>query len=172
MTADFEIPAVAAVEAERALIGSMLAGDRFALDLVPLIEPDDLFLPVHQTVLTAVRVLLKNGEPVDCVTVLGELRRSGQSATNLDQTSAGVALHDMYAATPVRVAGRLYFRDVIEARVRRRVAEMGGRLLRRATTADLDSLVRLVGDEAAEVWSVVERRQKLTRPSPPAAEAA
>jgi replicative DNA helicase len=172
MTTEVEIPQIAAVEAERALIGSMLWGAQNALELVPLIGDDDLLMPVHKTVLAAVRTLLAEGEPVDPITVLGVLRRDGQVATLLDQNSAAVALHKMYEAVPVRIAGPSYYRDVLDAALRRRIAEMGGRLLRLADDGNLDSLVRLVGTEAKAVRAIVERRQRLSTPAPRVAEAA
>ena len=38
---------------------------------------------------------------------------------------------------------------------------MGGRVLRRADNAELDSLVRLVGTEATDVYGVVHRREQI-----------
>jgi replicative DNA helicase len=133
---------VAAVEAEKALVGAMLI-DRAPLELLELLDDDvDLTLPTLRTVVAAIRRLVIAGTPVDPVTVLGELRRSGETVTAAGQGDVGLLLIEYAEASPVPASARHYFQAVVEASLRRRLLEVGTRLAQMASSSALDDVRR------------------------------
>jgi replicative DNA helicase len=156
---------VAAIEAEMAVIGSMLVA-REPLALLDVLDDEtDLTLPALQKVAAAIRRLAAAGSPVDCVTVLGELRRVGETVTAAGQTDVGLLLFQYAEAAPVPSSAGWYLRGVLEASLRRRVLEVGIRLAQRAATAGIDELLDCLSADLSAVASVKARLAQLAASS-------
>jgi replicative DNA helicase len=154
MTAAFPI----AVEAEQALIGAMLISPS-ALALLDIVDDDhDLTQPALQKVIRAIRRLVADGAPVDHITVLCELRRTGESVTAAGQTSVGQLLTEYAESAPVPASASWYARGILEASLRRRVFECGTRLAQRASCSDLADLLLCLD---ADVAAIVEVKTRL-----------
>ncbi len=138
--------------AEAAVLGCVLrATSEQARAVLGLLDEDCWSVPQHAHVAAAARALLARGEPVDPVTVLGQLRRQGVENARTASRDAGVFLVELCEAAPsVSNAGH-YARIVLEHAYRRRVQAAAVRLLDAADTADLTDLGRLVDDEHAAV---------------------
>ena len=64
-------------EAEQSVIGSMML-DRMALSsAMEFLEPESFYRPAHQKIFNAILKLDARGEPVDQISVVDELKRSG-----------------------------------------------------------------------------------------------
>ena len=138
--------------AEAAVLGCVLrATSEQARAVLGLLDEDCWSVPQHAHVAAAARTLLARGEPVDPVTVLGQLRRQGTENARTASREAGVFLVELCEAAPsVSNAGH-YARIVLEHAYRRRVQAAALRLLDAADTEDLTDLCRLVDDEHAAV---------------------
>jgi replicative DNA helicase len=153
-------PAIAAVEAERAFIGALLSSAD-ALPFLEQLDDDDLTQPVLQKVVGAVRRLVAVGAPVDQITVLCELRRTGEAVTAAGQTSAGLLLAEYAESAPVPQATAWYLRGVIEAALRRRVLEYGTRLMQRASTVALEDLLSELQADLMAIVAITARLKAL-----------
>ena len=134
--------------AEAALLGCVLrASANEAADLLRPLGESDWSVPAHAQVAAAAAVLLERGEPVDPVTVLGQLRRQGMENSRAASTEAGALLVELFGAAPWAGSGRHYAQIVLEHSYRRRVQQAAGRLMHSAQHAALDQLHALVDHE-------------------------
>ncbi|MBV9737885.1 MAG: replicative DNA helicase [Candidatus Eremiobacteraeota bacterium] len=63
------------LEAETALLGSLLVDRELAGAVGDIVKPDDFYAPVHETIYQAIMHLYDRGEPLDKITVSEELQR-------------------------------------------------------------------------------------------------
>ncbi len=151
-------PTIALPEAEAAFVGALLfQGRRAAEALLLNVNDDDLADPRHRAVLRAVRAVVQAGGRPDPVTVLGELRRSGEVSAMTNDRSAGTFVADLLAAVPVPESAGYYAQIVLEHAWRRRVQEAGERLQQAAGTLGQDDLHELVAAEFAAVTAALSR---------------
>lgn len=149
--------------AEAAVLGCVLrGGPAQARTLLGLLGDDAWSVPQHAHVAAAARVLLERGQPIDPVTVLGQLRRQGTENARTSSRDAGVLLLDLYAAAPCAGNAAHYARIVLEHAHRRRAQHAAVRLLHAAGTAALHDLHDLVDREHA---ALAAQRHRLARPA-------
>jgi replicative DNA helicase len=68
-----------AIEAEMAVLGAIMLGDRGAISrAADILKPVDFFRDTHQTIYRAMLTLDERGVPVDVVTLKAELERQGE----------------------------------------------------------------------------------------------
>jgi replicative DNA helicase len=146
--------------AEAVVLGAaMLAGHRACEILADLAE-DDFAVGKHQAVFAAIRRLLDDAVPVDPVTVLGELSRSGDLSPRTSG-HVGVFLIDLIQLVPSVANAGHYRRIVLEHAYRRRVRQAGERLAECASTATLNDLADLNAAEH-DALAVAARRVGIT----------
>lgn len=160
--------------AEAAVLGCVLrGGPDQARAVLGLLEQDCWSVPQHAHVAAAARALLARGEPVDPVTVLGQLRRQGVESARTASTDAGVLLVELCQAAPCVSNVGHYARIVLEHAYRRRVQAAALRLAGAAENADLTDLCDLVAAEHVAVTHAGHRAghraeaPRLLRPPPP-----
>jgi replicative DNA helicase len=112
------------LEAEQAVLGAILASGQIPIEVVALVEEADFYRPAHRAVWRAIHRLADRGEPVDPITVLGELR----DASELDDVGGGPYLHSLLQAVPTVANAAHYARLVAQAAHTRRVIDLGTRL--------------------------------------------
>jgi hypothetical protein len=96
------------LEAEEATLGAaLLSADALAILLGQLCE-DDFYRPAHRGVYAAVSALHGRGDPVDAVTVAGELDRAGALA----DVGGAPFLHTLVASVPTAANADQYARRV------------------------------------------------------------
>lgn len=66
------------VEAEESVLGSVLMSVDALNEVMDKLDPDDFYVPSHQAIFRAVRVLFDSNQAVDAITVSEELRRAGE----------------------------------------------------------------------------------------------
>jgi len=155
---------IGCVEAERALVGSLLLGDTTtAREVLARLRPTDLTDPRLRTVAACVRVLLDAGTRPCPTTVQGQLRRSGAVRSFTAGQDLAVFVVDLAAAPLTVGSATAYLTIVLEHAWWRRVEEAGIRLQQAAGTASVDVLADLVTAEFRAVAEVAARWQ------PPAA---
>ena len=113
------------VAAEEAALGAaLLSADALAVVLERLAQ-DDFYRPAHRTIYAAIRTLHSRGEPVDPVTVAGELNRSGAFA----DVGGASFLHDLVAGVPTAANTAYYTATVAACAKVRRVIDLGHQLV-------------------------------------------
>jgi replicative DNA helicase len=112
------------LEAEQAVLGAILTAGHIPIEILALVEEADLYRPAHRAVWRAIGRLADRGEPIDPVTVLGELQDAGE----LDDIGGGPFLHTLVAAVPTVANAAHYARLVAQAAHARRVIDLGARL--------------------------------------------
>ncbi len=124
MSSDRELPQDTA--AEQGTLGAMLLEPGAAEIALGIVSPRDFYREAHQLVAGAAQAVLERGEPVDLLTVAGELRNRGW----LEQTGGGEYLTALINKVPTAahvrryaniVAGKAMLREIITSA--QRVAE-------------------------------------------------
>lgn len=65
-------------DAERYVLGALVAEQRGAADAFDLLQPTDFFLASHRAIFNAILALRNRREPIDLLSVTGELQRVGK----------------------------------------------------------------------------------------------
>src|SRR5580765_963561 len=142
-----------AVEAEQAVLGSLLI-DSAAWDQVgDIVVADDFYRADHQLIYAALAHLAGLGQPVDVVTATGQLERSGRL-----EAAGGLAyLGTLARDTPTAVNVRAYAQIVRERSLLRRLISAGRSIAASALAADNRSARDLVDEAEQQVFQIAEQ---------------
>ena len=144
--------------AEAAALGCVLrGGPDVARKVLSQLTADDWTVPVHAHVAAAASVLLSDGEPVDPVTVLGQLRRRGLENARTASRDAGVLLIELCQGAPATSSAQHYVRIVLEHSYRRRAQQAAIRLLQTAETGSLTDLSAVIAREHVALTTCQQR---------------
>ncbi len=132
------------LEAEQAVLGAILAAGTIPVEVLALVEEQDFYRPAHRTVWRAIGRLADRGEPIDPVTVLGELQHAGE----LDDVGGGPYLHTLLEAVPTVADAAHYARLAADAAHARHVNDLGVRLAHLPPDADPAELAHLTAELA------------------------
>lgn len=157
---------IGSVEAEQAFLGCLLQikGDFLRL-LVTQAEAGDFTDPRHAAVHTVMLQLHEERQPLDPVTVLGQLRRSGLERSMTADRDAGVFLADLMDATPTVGNVGYYLTILLEHRVRRECARLAERMTQAAEHEDLDVLRKVMHSDLPQLgdqWVRLNTRKGTT----------
>ncbi|MFC8010846.1 replicative DNA helicase [Streptomyces cinereoruber] len=142
------------LDAEQAVLGSMLLSEDAVVDVPDTLSPEDYYRPAHQTIHHAILDLRKRGgEAIDPITVGAELRKRGE----LDRVGGASYLHTLVQAVPTAANATFYAEHVREQAVLRRLVEAGTRIVAMgyAGQGETDEIAAAA---AAEIAGVVETR--------------
>jgi replicative DNA helicase len=144
--------------AEAAALGCVLrGGPDVAREVLSRLTPGDWTVPVHAHVAAAASALLSRGEPVDPVTVLGQLRRGGLENARTASRDAGVLLIELCQGAPTTSSAGHYVRIVLEHSYRRRAQQAAIRLQQAAETGSLKDLSAVIDREHAALTTCRQR---------------
>lgn len=122
-----------ALEAERAVLGSLLIDPVAVDDVATLLKPGDFYSEAHGMIYAAALALRARHEPVDYRTLVDALEQRGQLAA----VGGAAYLAGLINATPTAVHALAYAREVKEAAVRRQILYFAGEAARLAYNYDL-----------------------------------
>jgi len=142
------------LEAEEAVIGSLLIDQDAILKVSPILKPDDFFIHRHGLVYDALLALSSRNEPADLVTVCDELEQRGKLA----EVGGPPALTEFMNRTPTSIHATYYAGIVAERATRRRLIEGAGQIARLAfdESGDVDGVL----NEAESIIFAVTSRQE------------
>lgn len=145
-------------EAEAAVLGCLLqAGPMVTTGFLRQLEVADFTDPRHRVVFLAMTELQAAGQPVDPVTVLGQLRRTGAAQSMTADKGAGVFLADLLEAPPsVGTIGH-YLLIVLEHRVRTEVETAGARLQQVAGAENIGTVRDVLQTDVAHLTRLLGR---------------
>lgn len=144
------------VEAEEAVLGSILINPNAIYDALPILEVGDFFIVRHGWIYDAMRRLHARRVAIDHLSVAGELRDMGR----LDEAGGPVYLTYLITNTPTSVHAASYAEQVRAFSVRKRLLEAAETIARlaHATGRELADVVN--GAEAALSEALGAQRAK------------
>jgi len=141
------------VEAEEAVLGSLLIDPDAILRVATFLHSADFYVPRHRMVFQAVLELHERREPADLVTLTDELERQG----HLSAVGGAPFLTGLINATPTSIHAEYYARIVERTAVLRRLINAATDIAKLAykDTEDVDSVV----DQAESlIFAISEKR--------------
>jgi replicative DNA helicase len=141
------------VEAEEAILGSLLIDPDAIVRVATFLNPADFFVERHGWIFEAIRDLHERREPADLVTLTDDLERRGQ----LTQVGGSAYLTGLINATPTSIHVEFYARIVERTAVLRRLIDAAGQIARLAYEDTEDASEVL--DRAEEIIFSVAARQ-------------
>lgn len=122
------------IEAEHAVLGSLLIRADLTDTVRALLRSDDFFIVRHQWIYEAILSLKARRKAVDHLTVSAELEQRGQ----IDEIGGLSYLMDLHSYSPFAENIETYARIVQEMALRRRLIETGGQIARLAHSDETD----------------------------------
>ena len=92
------------LEAEQAVLGSMLIDSRCVGDVVGILKPEDFYLRQNQEVYETIYRMFSYSQPIDVVTVLGKLKENGY----YDEASTPGYMRQLMEITPTAANVKYY----------------------------------------------------------------
>jgi replicative DNA helicase len=141
------------VEAEEAVLGSILIDPDAVIRVAAMLKPEDFYREKHGWVYETALILHERREPIDFLTVCDELERRGQ----LEEVGGAAFITTLINVVPTSIHAEHYARIVERTATRRRLIEAAGQIAALAyqEAEDVDEVV----DRAEQVlFGVSERR--------------
>ena len=111
------------VEAEEAVLGSLLIDPEALFCVAPFLRPEDLYIRKHAWIYEAILALHERREPVDFLTLCNELEAQGR----LEEAGGTAYLTQLINAVPTALHAEAYARLVRETAIRRRILDFSTR---------------------------------------------
>jgi len=134
------------VEAEEAVIGSLLIDPDAIIRVATFLNGPDFFIERHGMVFDAIQALSARNQPADLVTLADELERRGE----LREVGGGAYLTSLINQTPTSIHVEYYGRIVERCAVLRRLINAAGQISRLAYR-----------DQEADAMEVVNRAEEI-----------
>ncbi len=148
---DKEIPR--SIEAEEALLGSLLIDPDVITQIANLIMPEDFYLARHGVIYEVIRQLFDKGDPIDFVTVTEELERRDK----LEEVGGRSYISSLVNAVPTAINAFQYAEIVQEKATLRQLIKAAGEIARKAYD-DSQKVEDLVDDAEKLIFAISERR--------------
>jgi replicative DNA helicase len=113
------------IEAEEALIASILIDNSTLDDIVEILSPQDFYRSAHTLIFEAIIELFKNNEPVDLVTLTNRLKLKG----NLEKAGGASYLAGVMDSAPLATNARHYAGIVHDKATLRCLIEQGNAII-------------------------------------------
>ncbi len=133
------------LEAEQAVLGSMLIDSRCVGDVVGLLKPEDFFLRQNQEIYETIFRMFSFSQPIDVVTVLGKLKENGY----YDETSTPSYMRQLMEITPTAANVRHYANIVRDKSLLRSLSR---------TATDINEMVYKEEGTASSILDNAERK--------------
>ena len=131
------------LEAERALLGDVMANNELADEALTALGDRDFYSPAHQRVFRAMRSLQQDGTVLDPVTVTELLHRRGE----LEASGGAEYVSDLLNGIPLLSSADHYIQIIKQHSLRRQVISTANRIMAEAYTGADDAGVLLARAE-------------------------
>lgn len=147
------------VEAEAALLGSMIIGPECISDILPLLDEQAFFKDEHKTIFNSLVTLFVAGVPVDAISLRADLK----SLNKLEQIGGVEYIRKLMESVP-HAANALYYAKIVEDRRQyRQVIQTVERIKTIPTEALLvDEMVQQIQSEALSIQADKPEREYFT----------
>jgi hypothetical protein len=126
------------LEAEQAVLGSMLFDHDAIARVVELLRPEDFYRDAHRRIYEAITDLFERGEPTDVITVTDRLREQRQ----LDDVGGASYVTSLLDSVPTAANVEYYARIVGRYSLRRRLAATCEKAVHELHTKDPEEVLR------------------------------
>lgn len=133
------------VEAEQAVLGSMLIDADCVKDVMGKLRPEDFYLAQNKAIFTTVYRMFVNGKPIDGLTVADEMKRNG----TYDESTTRSYLAQLMEITPTSANVMEYAKIVADKALFRAVGD---------ATMEITALVQEGVGDARELLAEAERK--------------
>lgn len=143
------------LDAERAVIGSILMSATALDDCAEIINPGDFYRPAHEAIFRAALAVQAKQEPADAIMVGDELERSG----DLARVGGRAYLNDCINSTAIHTNAAHYAEIVVE-RAKRRLIDTAARRILAAVesgTSDADAILERAEEEIGHISAARQR---------------
>jgi replicative DNA helicase len=141
------------IEAEEAVLGSLLIDPEALFRVTPFLKVDDFYLQKNAWIYEAILALHERREPVDFVTLCDELERREQ----LEGIGGAAYVTQLINAVPSAIHVESYGHIVEQAAVRRRLINVASRIAQLAYQ-EAEDIDQTVDQAEQELFSVSQRR--------------
>ncbi len=148
-------------EAERAVLGGLLLDGNAFDQVIDIIDPEDFYLPKHQSLYRIMKQLIKQQMPVDVLTVSAQLKTD----PNLEQVVGG-ELYLLELANQIYSAAHIasYAKIVQERALLRGLIHAGEHLIENAYAPSEDPINERLDAAEQLVFAIAEKRHRGTGP--------
>ncbi|MGY0024585.1 DUF3987 domain-containing protein [Streptomyces sp. YJ-C3] len=141
------------IDAEQAVVGSLMLAPGAIAEVAELMEPADHYRPAHETIHRAILDLHGQGQAVDPITLGHHLEQTG----DLPRVGGRAYLHTLVQSVPTTANAAHYAEIVRDHAQRRRSIEAGTRLVQAgmtpdATPEDLRKALALSAESLPGTW--------------------
>nr|DAQ64112.1 MAG TPA: DnaB-like replicative helicase [Caudoviricetes sp.] len=148
--ADLIAAPVGRLEAENAVLGSLLLDERLAASILAAVDPADIADPANRRIFQAARALLRDGLPVDPVTIRGKLGKDSEAR-----------LVQLLEVTPTAANWREYADIMHEQAALSRIRDIAQELADAQTVDDCRGRIAslgeiLAGGEGVDAWTMAD----------------
>jgi replicative DNA helicase len=133
------------MEAERAVLGSLLIDPDAIIKIANFLRPEDFYRERHGWIYAAVLALHERREPADFVTLIDELERQSQ----LEEVGGPAYITELINSTPTAIYVDFYARIVERTAILRRLIGAAGKI------------AELAYEESQDVDEVVDRAEQI-----------
>lgn len=142
------------LDAERAVLGSLLIDRDAIIKVAPILEPADFYDRRHATLYRAIVTLYHRRTPADLITLTDELERRGE----LEQVGGVSGIQQLMQEVPTAVHALYYAEVVRDAAIERRIGKLAQKVAELAYDTTLD-----VPSKLAKVHEVVTKATTIRR---------
>jgi len=141
------------IEAEEAVLGSVLLNSEALLEVAAFLKADDFYVVRHAWIWESILALHNRRDPIDLTTVVSELEASGR----LEETGGAAYILNLINNTPTALHAEGYGRIVERAAMRRRLIQAASQVVQAAHNQELE-IDDVVDRAERAVFEVTERR--------------
>ena len=141
------------IEAEEALLGSLLIDPDVITHVANVVAPEDFYLARHGEIYDVIRMLFDQGDPVDFVTVIEELDRRDK----LEEVGGRSYITSLVNTVPTAINAFQYAQIVQEKATLRQLISAAGEIARKAYD-DSQDVGDVVNDAEKLIFAISERR--------------
>lgn len=169
------------LEAEQAVLGSILIDPRIIIDLVPVVRASDFYDARHRSIFTAMRAMSDNREAIDFLTLTNHLERDNK----LDLCGGQVYLTELIGAVPTALNAPRYAEIVATTSTERALLDAANAVAKAAYDDSLEldeklgraesaiygvrrstgSHMQTIGEATSDLWAEFQAIQNGERPA-------
>lgn len=140
------------VEAEEAVLGSILINPEVLLDVNSILNSEDFFIIRHRWIWDAILRLHRRREAIDYLTVVRELEAHQQ----IEETGGPAYITYLISNIPTSIHAETYARTVLRSATRRRLLEAAGEIAELAYREE-DEMEEVIDGAESALLSATER---------------
>ncbi|HYH28317.1 MAG TPA: replicative DNA helicase [Actinomycetota bacterium] len=143
------------LEAEEAVLGSMMLGGDAIAQVIELVEPSDFYRSAHRRIFESMISLYARGEPVDAITTVEQLRRDG----SLEDVGGPLFIHHLVEGVSTSASAGHYANIVADHALLRRLIKAAGEIVQDAYDIPEDAS-RLADAAEGKIYGVSRRSEQ------------